>query len=66
MRNIYKRINTLRKKCGITWDALATMAGIPVSSWMTGLPSYSIPDEDIRKIAPVLGTTYEYLKTGKK
>ena len=48
----------------LTWDEIAKKAGIKVSSWMTGVPTYSPSDDDLRKIAPVLGTTYEYLKAG--
>lgn len=49
---------------GYEWDALAAAAGIHVSSWMTGLPSSNPTDEELKKLAPVLGTTFEWLKYG--
>lgn len=61
---IYKRINKLRKKYGLTWTDLANMADIPVSSWMTGLPAFEPTDEELEKMAPVLGVTFNYLKYG--
>lgn len=61
----FKRINKLRKKYNLSWSELAAMADIPVSSWMTGLPAFSPTDEELAKLAPVLGVTFNYLKTGK-
>lgn len=61
---VYKRINKLRKKYGLTWTDLANMADIPVSSWMTGLPAFEPSDEELEKIAPCLGVTFNYLKYG--
>lgn len=66
MTPVFKRIRKLKEKKKITWDQLAAEAGIPVSSWMTGLPTMEPTDEELQKIAPVLDTTYEYLKYGKK
>lgn len=65
MSKVYKRILKLKKEKGYTWDELAKLAGIPVSSWMTGLPTMSPTDQELKALAPVLGTTYEYLKYGK-
>lgn len=62
---VYKRINTLRKNAGLTWSELATIAGIPLASWMTGVPTSSPTDEEIRKIAEIFGVTYDYIKYGK-
>lgn len=62
---IYKRILKCKKEVGLTWDQIAKEAGIPVSSWMTGIPTSSPSDEELKKMAPVLNTTYEYLKYGK-
>lgn len=65
MTKVYKRILKCKKEVGLTWDEIAAQAGIPVRSWMTGLPTSNPTDEELRKIAPVLNTTYEYLKYGK-
>jgi len=57
----------MRKKIDsrLEWNEIAAKAGIKISSWMTGIPTSNPADDDIRKIAPVLGTTYEWLKYGK-
>lgn len=65
MTAIYKRILKLKKEIELTWDEIAYKAGIPVSSWMTGIPTSNPTDDELRKIAPVLNTTYEYLKNGR-
>ena len=65
MSSVFKRILEKKTEKKMTWDELAQKAGISVSSWMTGLSTASPSDEEIRKIAPVLDTTYEYLKYGK-
>lgn len=65
MTKVFERIWTKKKEAGKTWDQIAHEAGIKLASWMTGLPTSSPSDEDLRKIAPVLNTTYEYLKYGK-
>lgn len=66
MNKIYKRILELKKEKGYTWNELAKLAGIRVSSWMTGLPTMKPTDKELHALAPVLGTTYEYLKYGQK
>ncbi len=66
MTKVYKRILKKKKASGLTWDQIAEAAGIPVASWMTGLATSSPSDEELKKIAPVLNTTYEYLKYGKE
>ena len=35
-------------------------------SWMTGLPNEEASDAELKKIAPVLKTTYKWLKWGEK
>jgi len=65
MTKVYKRILQCKKKTNLTWDEIAEQAGIKVSSWMTGVPTSSPTDEELQKIAPVLNTTYEWLKYGK-
>lgn len=49
----------------LEWNEIASKGGIKISSWMTGIPTSNPTDDDIRKIAPVLGTTFEWLKYGK-
>ena len=63
-QSVYKRINAKRKEAGLSWNQLAKQAGIKVSSWMTGLPYCHPSEEDVRKIAPVVNTIYEYLRFG--
>lgn len=65
MTLVFKRIMAKKKEVNITWDELAHEAHIKQSSWMTGLPTSSPSDEDLKKMAPVLKTTYEWLKYGK-
>ncbi len=62
--SVYKRINEERKKCGLTWNQLARQAGIKVGTWMTGLPISHPTEEEVRKIAPVVNSTYVYLRYG--
>lgn len=64
MTSIYKRILIKKAPTGMTWNELAEAAGIPVATWMTGLPSSEPTDDELWKIAPVLNTTYQYLKYG--
>ena len=65
MTPVYKRILEKKKESGLTWDEIAKEAHINLGSWMTGLPTCKPTDEELKKIAPVLKTTYEYLKNGK-
>lgn len=65
MSKVYKRVLKCKEKSGKTWDQIAKEAGIPVASWMTGVPTSQPTDAELRKMAPVLNTTYEYLKYGK-
>ena len=62
--NVYKRINEKRKEVGLTWNQLASKAGIKVSTWMTGLPIGHPTEEEVHKIAPVVNSTYAYLRYG--
>jgi transcriptional regulator with XRE-family HTH domain len=65
MTLLFSRILEKKKESGKTWDEIAKEAHIKLGSWMTGLPTSKPSDEDLRKMAPVLNTTYEYLKNGK-
>lgn len=61
---VYQRINAKRVEAGLTWSKLAKLAGIKMKTWMTGLPISHPTDEEIHKIAPVVNSTYEYLRYG--
>ena len=59
--NVYKRINAKRKEAGLTWNQLASKAGIKTGTWMTGLPISHPTEEEVHKIAdvPEMNTTYD-------
>lgn len=50
----------------LTWGDIAVKAHIRIASWMTGIPTSTPTDEELQKMAPVLQTTYEWLKYGDK
>lgn len=64
--NVYKRINEKRKAANLTWNQLASKAGIKMGTWMTGLPISHPTEEEVHKIAavPEMNTTYAYLRYG--
>ena len=62
---VFKRILEKKVKAGLEWDEIAKLAKIRVKSWMCGVSYNSPTDEELQKLAPVLNTTYEYLKYGK-
>ena len=64
MTGVFKRIFELKNKKGFTWNELAEKAGIPVATWMTGLPTSMPSDDDLHDLAPVLDTTFAWLKYG--
>ena len=66
MTKVFKRILEAKQQIGKSWDQISKEAGIPLASWMTGLPTSQPSDKELRKIAPVLDTTYEWLKYGRK
>lgn len=66
MTTLFKRVLEKKKESGLTWDEIAKKAHIKLGSWMTGLPTSKPTDEELQKLAPVLNTTYEYLKNGKE
>ena len=65
MTEMFKRIMAKKKESGLTWDEITHKAQIRLGTWMTGLPTSKPTDEELHKLAPVLNTTYEYLKYGK-
>lgn len=66
MTTLYKRILEKKKETGLTWDEITKAAQIRLGTWMTGLPTSQPTDEELKRLAPVLKTTYEYLKYGKE
>ena len=66
MTKVFKRILDKKVESGKTWDEIAKEAKFRLGSWMTGLPTSSPKDEEIEAIAPVLNTTYEWLKYGEE
>lgn len=64
MTGVYKRVLMKKAAKGMTWNELAEAAGIPVATWMTGLPTSYPSDDELYALAPVLDTTFAYLKYG--
>lgn len=64
MGAVFKRVLEKKVESKLTWDEIAHQAHIGLSSWMCGVPYASPKDEELKKIAPVLNTTFEYLKNG--
>lgn len=66
MTSVFLRIMKKKTECGLSWDEVCKEAHIGLASWMTGLPICSPTDAELKKIAPVLNTTFEWLKYGKE
>jgi transcriptional regulator with XRE-family HTH domain len=66
MTELYKRIAEKKKEAGLTWDQIAKTAHIRLGTWMTGIPTSKPTDEELERMAPVLNTTFEFLKYGKE
>lgn len=66
MTDLFKRIFEKKKEAGLTWDEITKAAHIRLGTWMTGLPTSKPTDEELKRLAPVLNTTYKYLKYGKE
>lgn len=64
MTPLYMRVLEKKTAAGLTWDEVSHKAHIRLGSWMTGLPTSKPTDEELKKLAPVLNTTFEYLKNG--
>lgn len=65
MTEVFMRIMKVKERRGLSWDELAEKAGIATASWMTGIPTSMPSDDDLRRIAKVLDTTYDFLKNGR-
>ena len=66
MNNVFKRIMQKKVESEKTWEEIAKEAKIRLGSWMTGIPSCKPTDKELKAIAPVLGTTYKWLKYGEE
>lgn len=70
--NFYKRVRQKGQEkygCKIPWNYLAKDAGIMTGSWMVSADSCKRTpptEEEIRKIADALGTSYEWLLYGEE
>lgn len=64
MTQVFSRIMKKKIESKMGWDEIAKKAHIRLSTWMTGIPTDQPSDDDLKKLAPVLNTTYEYLKYG--
>lgn len=65
MTKVFKRVLEKKKEVGYTWEELSNLAKIPLASWMTGIPTMTPTDSELKALALVLNTTFEYLKYGK-
>lgn len=63
---IYRRMRDLLIEKKMTWNELCAEAHVPMGSWCFGVPYDQPSDDELRRIAPVLDTTYEWLRYGQK
>lgn len=66
MKEVFTRIMQKKVESNLTWDQIAKMAHIRLGSWMTGIPTSKPTDKELKAIAPVLNTTYKWLKYGEE
>jgi hypothetical protein len=64
MYDVFLRIMKKKHEAGKTWDEIIKEAKIPLRSWMVGIPCSSPTEKELKALAPVLNTTYEWLKNG--
>ena len=64
-QQILRRILDKKIESGKTWDEIHREGEIPLASWMAGTPGTKPSDDDLKKLAKVFNTTYEYLKYGR-
>ena len=64
MNKVFKRIMQKKVESEMTWDEIAKKAKIRLGSWMAGVPTCKPTDKELKAIALVLNTTYEWLKYG--
>lgn len=65
MGTVFSRVLQKKIDSKKTWNEIAKEAHIGLSSWMCGVPYAHPKDEELKKIAPVLNTTFEWLKNGE-
>lgn len=65
MTEVFMRIMKFKEKSGLSWNDLAQKADIAVASWMTGIPTSNPTDSELKSLAAVLNTTFNFLKYGK-
>ena len=63
--NIFRRVMEKKHEVMKSWDEVVFEAEIPLRSWMTGIMTSNPTDAELKAIAPVLNTTFEWLKYGK-
>lgn len=63
--DIFKRVMEKKHEAMKSWDEVVFEAEIPLRSWMTGIMTSNPTDAELKAIAPVLNTTFEWLKYGK-
>ena len=66
MTQVFKRVYQKKVEAKLTWEELAHEAGIKLGSWMTGIPTSQPTDAELKAMAPVLHTTYKWLKYGRE
>lgn len=66
MQEVFRRVLEKKIESKKTWNEIAREAHIGLASWMCGVPYAHPSDGELKKIAPALGTTFEYLKHGNK
>lgn len=66
MTDTIRRVYEKKIESGKSWDEVASEAHIRLASWMCGITTCKPTDLELRKLAPVLNTTYKYLKYGKE
>ncbi len=63
--DIFRRVMEKKHEVMKSWDEVVFEAEIPLRSWMTGIMTSNPTDAELKAIAPVLNTTFEWLKYGK-
>lgn len=62
--DVLKRVYEKKIESDKSWDEIAAEAHIRLASWMAGIQTCKPTDSELRKLAPILNTTYKYLKYG--
>ena len=62
--SVYLRCEEVRQETGLSWSKFAKKAGLPLRSWMTGVPTTNPTDAELQAIATTYGVNFEWLKYG--